>query len=253
MGIIRDSFVVLKNWAQAIEELPEEYQLECYKALMEFGLTGEIPEGISPITKAMMTSFSTSMANNIARYQASVENGKHGGRPRKEVSEEEKGSKNVDNSVENYPKNLEKTQENLEKPSLTQPNLDEPNHNLNDNVNVNVNDISLFNKRACAREATEFWKRKFSEFWRYCPTPSREKLALEVIDTINQSLMCAKEKGELKFNKKSFTFDELFNIFDKLTDEDLSSVVWSLSPGGEEPRNRPYYIFGALLNRAAEK
>ncbi|MGN0961795.1 MAG: DUF6291 domain-containing protein [Christensenellales bacterium] len=124
MGIIRDSFIILKNWAEAISALPEEYQLETYKALMQYGLNGEIPQNISPVANAMLISFSKGMENNILRYNASVENGKLGGRPKKNENLEKPN----------------KTQQNLEKPSETQPNLDEPNHNLN--VNDNVNDIN---------------------------------------------------------------------------------------------------------------
>ena len=126
MGIVRDSFVILKNWANAIEVLPEEYQLETYKALMSYGLTGQMPENVSAITKALLISFSVSMENNITRYNASVENGKKGGRPKKETEE---------------------TQENLEKPRKTQENLEKPNPNLNDNVNVNVNDNYIESKK----------------------------------------------------------------------------------------------------------
>lgn len=129
MGIIRDSFVMFTNWVEAIEALPEEFQLECFKAVSKYGLTGEIPEGISPITKALLISFSKGMENNIARYHASVENGKKGGRPRKEPSTEIK---------------------NLEKPSKTQENLEEPTRNLN--VNVNVNDC--VNENVCLEENT---------------------------------------------------------------------------------------------------
>lgn len=136
MGIIRDSFVILKNWAEAISALPEEYQLETYKALMQYGLNGEIPQDISPVANAMLISFSKGMENNILRYNASVENGKLGGRPKKSENLEE-------------PKI---TQQNLEKPSETQPNLDEPNHNLNVNVNDNVNDIN--NKVVVNKQST---------------------------------------------------------------------------------------------------
>ena len=125
MGIIRDSFVIFKNWVDAINSLPNKYQLECYKALVEYGMSGKMPDGISPTSRAMLISFSVGMENNVRRYVASVENGKKGGRPKKI-------------------KNLEKpnkTQENLLEPNQAYTNLDEPTHNLyvNDNVNVNVN------------------------------------------------------------------------------------------------------------------
>ena len=35
----RESFVIYKNWAEAINLLPEEFQIETYKALVEYGLS----------------------------------------------------------------------------------------------------------------------------------------------------------------------------------------------------------------------
>ena len=133
MGIIRDSFIIFKNWADAIDALPQRYQLECYKGLMHYGTTGEMPAKLSPVSKALLVSFSVGMENSIGRYMASVENGKKGGRPPK--------NKNLENLEK--PRitqdNLTKPSNNLEKPRITQQNLDEPNPNLNVNVNVNDN------------------------------------------------------------------------------------------------------------------
>jgi hypothetical protein len=130
MGIIRDSFIVFKNFVDAINALPDEYQLETYKALMNYGLNGDIPQNLSPVANAMLISFSKGMETSVARYVASVENGKKGGRPPK--------AEKVDNLNEPSQDLQEpsETQENLEKPRY---NLDKPSHNLNDNVNDNVN------------------------------------------------------------------------------------------------------------------
>ena len=124
MGLIRDSFVIFKNWADAINALPDEYQLETYKALVQYGISGDMPQGLSPVASAMLISFSVGMENSICRYSASVENGKLGGRPPKNRNLEEPN----------------KTQQNLDKPSITQENLEEPTHNLNVNDNVNDNE-----------------------------------------------------------------------------------------------------------------
>ena len=78
----RESFVIYKNWVDAINRLPEECQLEIYKALMEYGLTGKMPDNVSTICSAMLVSFSVSLENSINRYLASIENGKKGGAPK---------------------------------------------------------------------------------------------------------------------------------------------------------------------------
>ena len=133
MGIIRDSFVIFKNWADAINALPDEFQLETYKALVKFGTTGEIPEGLSQVANAMLVSFSVGMEKNITRYTASVENGKKGGRPKKEKPTEETEQPSCEN-------------ENLEKPSKTQENQTEPTQNLYVHDNVNVSKLVKENK-----------------------------------------------------------------------------------------------------------
>ena len=78
----RESFVIYKNWAEAINLLPEEFQIETYKALVEYGLTGKIPDNVSAICNAMLVSFSKDMERNIERYNLAVQNGQKGGAPR---------------------------------------------------------------------------------------------------------------------------------------------------------------------------
>ena len=115
----RKSFVMFKNWVDAINALPEDYQLEAYKALMQYGITGSIPKGVTAITNAILIGFSGAMDSAVKHYNARVENGKKGGRPK-----------------------------NLEKPNNTEQNLEQPKHNLNDNDNDsdNVNDITIKEK-----------------------------------------------------------------------------------------------------------
>ena len=153
MGIIRDSFVMFKNWAEAIEALPEEYQLETYKAVVSYGLNGEIPQNLSAVSKAMLISFSKGMENSILRYNASVENGKKGGRPKKA---------NLDITEDNQTI----TKENLEKPSETQDNLDKPSHNLNVNVNVNDN-VNVIKKRNIKEKKETFFPPTLEEIKNY--------------------------------------------------------------------------------------
>lgn len=256
MGIIRDSFVMFKNWHEAIEALPEEYQLETYKALSKYGLTGEMPEEISPVTKAILISFSKGMENNIARYNASVENGKKGGRPKKEQSDEE----NEQPSCKN---------ENLEKPNKTQENQNEPNQNLNvnvnDSVNVNENDIKLVNKikkinyfesyditHACVRvseksqEERQPYLNYYKEFfdWQFGDTIWR-KLGLEIIDTMIEAKEQAQTEEGLKFNQKRYLFINICQMFAKVDCDHFRSIITQLR-FNEEIKNRPTYILGCI-------
>ena len=118
----KESFVFYKSFYEAIKNVPEEEQLKLYKAICEYSFEGKdiLPEGIA---KAMFILIKPNLDSANARYEASVENGKKGGRPKKETQQKPK-------------QNPDETQ--------TEPNS---NLNVNDNVDVddNVNDNEEIN------------------------------------------------------------------------------------------------------------
>ena len=270
MGIIRDSFVIFKNWAEAINTLPEEYQLETYKALVEYGMSGSIPEDISLVARAMLVSFSVGMENSICKYNASVENGKKGGNPNFKrgtpnpyyiKNEQEKDNPKIteDNHI---------TQDNLD---ITQDNQTLPTHNLNvnvnDNVNVNVNDISQSNKEENnvfsssythththegervsykTKEEREEYLVLFKDAFDTL-TGSFKDAGLEIIDTLLEAREIACTFEGLKFNHKSIgkiSFDEMVK---HLESEKFREIAGQLALNAEI-KNRPYYILGCLVN-----
>ena len=118
--MIRDSFVFYKSFYDAIKNIPKEDQLEVYNAICEYSFSGNIPETLTGVAKAMFILMKPNIDNANARYKASVENGKKGGRPKKIKTQEKPNN------------NLDKTQE-------------EPNGNLNDNYNDNYNVDDYYN------------------------------------------------------------------------------------------------------------
>ena len=229
MGMIRDSFIIFKNWTDAIEALPEEYQLETYKALVKYGTTGEIPSDLSPIANAMLISFSVGMESTIAKYNASVNNGKLGGRPKKT-----------------------ETQENPEKPNETQENQSEPTQNLNvnvnDNVNVSVNDnvnvnqeLVYKNKKnifedyenagACVRvpvrteEERHPYLHYYREFFEWCFHDKFKQAGYEVIDTIIEAREQARSEQGLKFNQRFYNFNLFVEKIAKIDCDKFRSII----------------------------
>lgn len=102
----KTSFVFYKTYYDAIKELDTDSQVQMYDAIMQYALYGneiELDNHLRPI----FVLIKVGLDNASRRYEASVNNGKKGGRPKKE------------------------TQENLTKPKL--------NLNVNDNVNDNSN------------------------------------------------------------------------------------------------------------------
>jgi hypothetical protein len=164
---MKDSFVFYASFYEAISNLPGDTQLEVYNAICKYALLGELPE-LSPIAKAMFTVMRPVMDAASARYEASVANGKKGGRPKKENLE--KPSNNL--------KGLETG--NLEKPSL---NL---NVNVNDNDNVNVNDNDKVTEiRAAKPPRTRFTPPSIDEVRAYCQERGNGVDAERFIDYYN--------------------------------------------------------------------
>lgn len=136
-------FIFYKSFYDSINALDESMQLEVYKALAEYGLTGEMRDDLSPITKALLTAMIPTIDNANKRYVASVENGKKGGRPKK--------NKEV---VQEIKENLEEPSHNLEKPKQ---NLKEPNPNPYVSVSVSVSDTDTLikDKKIKEKDKTE--------------------------------------------------------------------------------------------------
>ena len=136
--MIRDSFVFYKSFYEAINNLEKEDQLEVYNAICEYSFSDNIPETLTGVAKAMFILIKPNIDSANARYKASVENGKKGGRPRKN-------------------KNLGKPNNNLDE---TQQ---EPKSNLNDNVDDNVYDNKKENNKR-----KNFIKPILVEVQKYC-------------------------------------------------------------------------------------
>ena len=141
---MRDSFVFYRSFAEVISMIPDaEDKITLLNALIEYGLNGTEPDLQYPLS-AMFKQMTSSISGAQKRYQASVENGKKGGRPKtvdehkirelkeqgltdKQIAEELKCSIS---SVEKVPV---KTRKNL-KVDETRKNQKNPNDNVNENI-----------------------------------------------------------------------------------------------------------------------
>lgn len=256
MGIVRDSFVIFKNWAEAIEKLPEELQLECYKALAYYGLHGEKPEGMSAITDALLTSFSVGLENSICRYNASVENGKKGGAP--------KGNQNAKKKVENQ---VDLEQPKTSKNNLKQPKTSKNNLNVNDNVlaselvKENKKEINVFNKTHAhvqerVKEYPDAERAVFANYFqaltsRLANFDDDYQLLYEVYDTMLEAKEQSSMPEGLVFNQKTYHLKEIVALYGRITEVKLEKIIKQLK-FKEDIENRPYYILGCIVNMANE-
>ena len=120
-----DSFIVYKSFQKAIDKLPDDMQLEAYKALMAYGLDGAEYEGDNFVIAALLEAFMANIDKAQSRRETAQTNGKQGGAP--------KGNQNAKKS------NQENNQNNLKNNSVDLNNQENNQNNLNVNVNDNVN------------------------------------------------------------------------------------------------------------------
>lgn len=107
---MRDSMVFYKSFLASIRLLPKKHQLQFYNALFDYGFDGVVPDNLPGGAAALFNALKPQIDANNRKF----ENGKKGGRPKRNQDE-----------TKPKPNNNQ---------SITKP---KPNENVNVNVNVN--------------------------------------------------------------------------------------------------------------------
>lgn len=139
----RDSMVLFRSMADALRKLePLDFYCVMYM-LIDYAMDDIEPEPVDATLEALWMAFKPLIDANKRRYDAQVENGKKGGRPKK-----------VTIGFENKnPTKPNKTQINPNKPNKTQTNQSKT---LNDKCEM-INDLyNTSSSCACAREEETF-------------------------------------------------------------------------------------------------
>ena len=128
----KKSFIIYKDWDNAIRKAPENIQLELYHALMDFASTGEKPKDLSWEGELLISAIENSVGSMIARYKACAENGKLGGRPRKASCKENLENtsfdeKNKFNAVESSISEKELVENMADKNALSSKDIEKSN------------------------------------------------------------------------------------------------------------------------------
>ena len=139
---MKESFVFYASFLEAIEELDDDTQLKIFKAISNFALKNEEPQNITGVAKAIFALIKPQIIANNKRY----EDGKKGGRPKKE---------NIKTSgFENKKPVVLKNEEN-KKPNVNANVNENVNENVNVNVNVNENENFSFLEKKQPEKKTE--------------------------------------------------------------------------------------------------
>lgn len=123
---MRDSFVFYRSFFEAIKIQPKEIQTDIYSAIFDYIFNGKQPDGLNPMVQSLFILIKPQLDANNQRY----ENGKKGGRPKKE-------NQIITNGFENKKPMVIKSEN--QTITETKPNVNEnENENVNHNVNENV-------------------------------------------------------------------------------------------------------------------
>lgn len=147
----KESFVFYRSFYEAIKNLDEKDQLGLYNAICEYSLEGKLTSELEGVIRAMFTLIKPNIDSTNAKYKASVENGKKGGRPKKN-SDNKKDKKNLGKPNNNPKENKGKAKVNL--------NVDV---DVDVDVNEDVNDNEDKKESIKKKTLGEFKKVKLTE------------------------------------------------------------------------------------------
>lgn len=122
---MRASFIFYSSYYDAISELPPEEQGLIYKAIIDYGIAQIEPTNLTPAGKMCFKLIKPTIDAALSRYDASVENGKKGGRPKNPTKTQKKPSKNPKETQEEPTTDLE-------------PTKAKPNKNLNKDMDIDL-------------------------------------------------------------------------------------------------------------------
>lgn len=94
-----DGVVFFPSYYEAIQNLPDQDRLAVYDAVVRYGLYGEIIE-LAPQVNSLFILMRPTIDSSQARHRAAKENGRRGGRPKKNQSEKQRQKQSVSQTAE---------------------------------------------------------------------------------------------------------------------------------------------------------
>lgn len=255
----RQNFVFFKNWVETINTLPEEYQLETYKSLCEYGLSGVMPSEVSAVVKAILQSFSVAMDNAISRHKVLIENAKKGGnpnfkkgRPNPYYSDKNKDKLLPEKDNQKITKDNPKIEDEIEVEDEVEVENEVENEDkdltclLNNKKSIPVTRASEDEKKI-KNLLIEKYKQYF-DFWSWDKVGS--ECYYEIMQVLADTILKTRA-GKFKFRQVKYSEDEFLHLLDKLNDQDIRDIIWQVC-NNSEIKNRRLYIIGAVINKAEQ-
>ena len=229
--MLRASFIFYSSYYEAISELPEEEQGLIYKAIIDYAIAKKEPQTLTPAGKMCFKLIRPTIDAALKRYDASVQNGRSGGRPR---------SQNQDKPSENLPQTQQEPKQNPEETK------GKPSENLNIDIDKDIDkDIDMYvnnNVRVCDREP---YMKFFDELFDFYKEGKFYNAAVEIIDAMIGARITAIDGG-FKFKNRTWFEKDLLKVYCNIDNEKFRKIVTQLA-FNQEIEDRPRYIMGCIF------
>lgn len=167
----KDSFIALRDWAEQLEGLPENDQLELFWAIFRYGLEGEIPQ-LKTYQNAIFKGFKNDIDRNRQKYDDKIEKRRDAGK---------KGAEARWNSKNGMAKNSKNGKAIFanSKNGYNDNDNDNDNVDVDDNVDVSSNeDILKKHAKACKKERAFFSAKILEEYLKKSQDENYKKFLL---------------------------------------------------------------------------
>lgn len=109
-----NNFLFYASFLECVENAPESERAETVYAIVHYGIYGKIPDNVPQSFKMIFPAIKPNIDSSIKRYNAYVENGKKGGRPKKEKPNQNQNETKLKPN-NNQTETKEKPNQNLDK------------------------------------------------------------------------------------------------------------------------------------------
>lgn len=211
-----DNFIFYRSFWEGLKDLPQDTMVRLVSALCEYALNDVEPD-LAGLEKAVFTSWRA----NIDAAQKRRENGKRGGRPRKDIPEPiDDESEPAETTEKTYGFETENHRFSETKPNINQKQKQKYKENENDNSSrfrkPTVDEVRAYcQERKNSIDPEQFWNYYESKGWRVGKTPMKSWKACVVTweryEKARDTPVTVKRKENpfLKMDNHEYDFEQL--------------------------------------------
>ena len=245
---LRNNVLIDASYYEDMQSLTDDEQGKLYKALIDYGFTRKEPENLNGSLLTIFKVLARRIEGAQNKYDASIRNGKLGGRPKKitkttknenprKTSDKTSNRTSTKTSDINQCKNQWENQTETEKENVSFPS-------------VNKNNIFYLptTEGVRAKEYPDIQRKCYlSPSYEYHEQDKYGEMFLLISDTLLEIQEYATVQGQIKFNGNVYTAEQVNKRLTKNGKKLVDGLAHKLIHD-KTIKNKPLYILGSLLS-----